>query len=243
MDINISGAGVINSGEYDEIRVSGSARLEGPVRCGSFACSGAVRGDAALTCGGSARVSGSAKLNGAVKAAALYVSGAFSCEGAEIANECQLSGSAGVGGRLVGGDIEAFGVLRVEDQIEANAFHLSGTLECGGLLNAETVLIRLGKENSAVQAIGGTSVTVSPHPGHSLRRRFRFFFCRKKRGLLTVRESVEADDVSLENTLCPEVTGARVKIGAGCEIGLVRYSESCEIHPDAVVRRQEKTYV
>ena len=42
MDMKISGAGVLGGGEYDEVKISGSAKIEGGIRCRSFSCHGAV---------------------------------------------------------------------------------------------------------------------------------------------------------------------------------------------------------
>ena len=46
--------------------------------------------------------------------------------------------------------------------------------------------------------------------------------------------------MELTNTVCPSVSGRKVKIGRGCRIDLVRYSESIEVDPDAQVGKQEK---
>jgi hypothetical protein len=55
-----------------------------------------------------------------------------------------------------------------------------------------------------------------------------------------ISESIEGDVIALENVKAPLVIGRIVAIGAGCEIGLVQYSEAIEIDPDAKVEKQEK---
>ena len=50
MDMKISGSGVIGAGEYEDIRISGSGRLQGLVRCKSFAASGAAFGNGSHRC-------------------------------------------------------------------------------------------------------------------------------------------------------------------------------------------------
>lgn len=48
-------------------------------------------------------------------------------------------------------------------------------------------------------------------------------------------ESIEGDDIYLENVSCPAVTGRRVVVGPGCSIGRVQYSEAAEVSPEARV--------
>ena len=60
------------------------------------------------------------------------------------------------------------------------------------------------------------------------------------RNALSVDESIEGDEVSLEYVSAPLVTGRVVAIGEGCYIDTVRYSEEVEIHPGARVGNCEK---
>ena len=246
MDMKISGAGVLSGGEYEEVRISGSAKLEGSVRCRSFACSGAAKGEGDLSCLEEFRASGSARITGAVRAGSAQVSGSLHCGSLAAEREGRLSGSVSVDGKLSGGDLRASGSLKVGSGIEAEAFRSSGCLRCQGLLNAETIEIILGRERDTVTAIGGGSVLVSDRPENDPAHIFGSFGAfdlwgrRAAGGSLTVEESIEADDISLVNTICPLVSGRRVVIGPGCKVETVRYSESIEIDPDAQVGRQEQ---
>ena len=243
MDMKISGAGVIGGGEYEEIKISGSARIEGSVRCESFACSGSVHGEGSLESAGDVKISGSAKVDGPVQGKSVHISGAVRCGDLRGSEEIHVSGGAQIDGSLTGGEIHLSGGVRVKGGIEAEDFRLSGSLDCPGLLNAERVEIHLGRDASQLGSIGGSQVIAAPTVNvygtgalvSFLQRRFS-----SPTGRLTVRESIEADDVDLVNTHCPLVTGARVVIGRGCRIGTVRYSESLEIDPAAEVGSTEK---
>ena len=46
MDMNISGSGKIPAGEYDQIKVSGSAEMQGTVRCTRLHVSGSLNASA-----------------------------------------------------------------------------------------------------------------------------------------------------------------------------------------------------
>ena len=49
------------------------------------------------------------------------------------------------------------------------------------------------------------------------------------------------DDISLEATDAQIVRGTRVKVGNGCRIDTVEYSESLEVSPRATVQNRIKT--
>ena len=236
MDLKISGSGVIGGGTYEEVKISGSAKIEGSVKCESFAVSGAVHGEGQIEAEEDAKVSGSLKLDGGMKAKVVHVSGAVKCCDLEGSEEVHLSGGAEIGGRLSGGDVHVSGGLRVDEGIEAETFRLSGSMDCKGLINAENVEISLYRSYSTAQAIGGASVVVKVGARTSGSVLSALFNNRlASAGTLTVKETIEADDVALVNTRCPLVTGARVTIGKGCKIDKVCYSEALEVDPDAEV--------
>ena len=237
MDLKISGSGVIGGGTYEEVKISGSAKIEGSVKCESFAVSGAVHGEGQIEAEEDAKVSGSLKLDGGIKAKEVHVSGAVKCHDLSGSEEVHLSGGAEIGGRLSGGDVHVSGGLRVDEGIEAEDFRLSGSMDCKGLINAENVEICLYRSYSTAQAIGGASVTVKVGARTSGTSILSALFNNhlSSAGTLTVKETIEADDVALVNTRCPLVTGARVTIGKGCKIDKVCYSEALEVDPDAEV--------
>ena len=67
-----------------------------------------------------------------------------------------------------------------------------------------------------------------------------FFFWIRKSKHLDV-ELIKGDDISLEATIAQIIRGARVKVGRGCRIEAVEYSESLEVSPKATVQSQVKT--
>ena len=255
MDMKISGAGVLSGGEYDDVKISGSAKIEGSIRCRSFSCAGAAKGEGDLRCLEDFRSSGSTHITGEVSAQNAEVSGSLKCSSLAAEKEVKLFGGVSIEGKLSGGDVRVSGGLKVGD-IEAESFRFSasvagpigagGKLQCDGLLNAETVAITLGLEKHSVNAIGGGSVKVEERPEGGMfgvfgrPGPFAFPWGKPQVGCLTVSESIEADQVDIVNTVCPTVSGRKVKIGRGCRIDLVRYSESIEVDPDAQVDKQEK---
>ena len=244
--MHISGSGHIPAGEYnDKISISGSGRLDGNVRCTAFSASGSAHCVGDLACTEDIRVSGSGHFGGSVTAASLSVSGSAHIGGdLTIKETVRVSGSAKVGGEIKSGAVHSAGSLKVEKGIEAEEFRAAGAIDCGGLLNAETVDISMyGRAHSRVGSIGGGEIRVYLRKSEKHKKRRLPLFSRLVNGGgsdLTVSELVEGDVVALECVKVPTVVGRVVAIGAGCEIGLVQYTEECEIHPDARVERCEQ---
>lgn len=245
--MNISGSARIPAGDYsDEINVSGSAKIDGTVRCLSFHCSGSVGGDGALQCKGEVKISGAVKIGKGVEAKSVVISGALKAGGGcTVEEEIRLSGALVCEGDLRCTTLRASGGIRVGGGIEAEEVKISGNVTCAGLLNAETVDIRLeNNSNSRIGSIGGGTIKVSArnNKGASLSR---LPLLSKLMGAaadgLQVDEIIEGDIVAVERVSVPTIVGRVVAIGAGCTVGVVQYSESVEIHPDAKVDKCEKT--
>jgi hypothetical protein len=119
--------------------------------------------------------------------------------------------------------------------------HISGKLNCPGLLNAENIDMKMFGSTSEVGSIGGSSIRVTVERNHpEVTRLISKLLGRHGHVGLTVKESIEGDDISLEKVTAKIVTGRTVAIGEGCHIDLVQYSETIEISPDAYVGRQER---
>jgi hypothetical protein len=54
-------------------------------------------------------------------------------------------------------------------------------------------------------------------------------------------DTIEGDEIFLENTHARIVRGKKITIGEGCEIEMVEYSESLEVSPKARVKHQKKS--
>ena len=244
--MHISGSGHIPAGEYnDKISISGSGRLDGNIRCTSLSVSGSAHCAGDLACTENIVVSGSGHFGGNITSKSMTVSGSTHIGGDLTIKEIvRVSGSVKVGGGIRSGAVHASGVLKVEKGIETEEFRAEGAIDCGGLLNAETVDISMdGRAHSRVGSIGGGEIRVYLRKSEKPKKRQLPLFSRLVNGggsNLTVSELVEGDVVALECVKAPTVVGRVVAIGAGCEIGLVQYTEECEIHPDARVERYEQ---
>lgn len=242
MDMKISGSGKISAGEYDNIRISGSGRLEGLVRCASFHVSGSSRGDT-IECRETLKISGSTSFDRNVKAGSIGVSGSFSCGGDLCADEkVSVSGSTKCGGSLKCTTLSVAGSMRVGGDAEAETVNVDGILNCAGLLNAEQISIRF-ERGMDIGSIGGSKIVIYPRHKNEGKRRLALLASlinRAGKGSVEVKGDIEGDEIALEGVVAKRVSGRTVAIGEGCEIELVQYSETVEISPDAKVGRTEQ---
>lgn len=224
MDVRISGSGVITAGEYNDVKVCGSGKLSGLIRCVNFSSSGSAGGDAEIIASGDVKCSGSAKIEKGITAKNVKTSGALSCDGDVKCGTFKVSGSAKVGGG-----------------IEADEIKLSGEITCGGLMNAEKM--EIDAERGTIDSIGGGTIIITQKK--SAKKTFRLPLFTKLAGAtgtsdVTVKNSIEGDTIAIEGVRTPKVVGRVVAIGAGCDIDLAQYSEEIEINDNAKVGRYEK---
>jgi len=237
MDMKIAGSGSITPGEYENIRVSGSGKICGPVRCRSLHASGSVFAEGDIFCEEEIHVSGSGRFRGTLQAGEFRAAGSAHVDGDLIVTgEAKAAGSFRCDGGIRAGVLHLAGGIRVEKDAEAEEARISGAFRCGGLLNAERVELRTDG-GMDIGSIGGSVIRVQwESRGFNLRNLVR----KNCEGTVTVRGAVEGDDILLECVTAPRVSGRTVVIGEGCNIDLVQYSETVEISPDARVGQTEK---
>ena len=236
MEVKISGSGRIGGGVYESVGISGSGKISGDVQCENFHCSGSARCDGALQCSDTLHISGSLHAEKDVSATELHISGSLKGQNLFIKDSGSISGTCELRQDLKCETISVSGSLHTGGGIEATDFRLSGALQCDGLLNAENVDIRLGALHNEIGAVGGSRIRVTTAESHGLFRRM----LSPNIGPLKVREAIEGDEIHLENTVCPLVSGRSVKIGKGCDVGTVRYSEELETADNAAIGSIEK---
>ena len=135
-NLNCSGSTRIDGGEYGEVRVSASLRVDGDLRCDALQCSGSAKIEGALSCAGEVRCSGSVKVAGEAAMQDGRFSGSVKAQSLRCAGTLHCSGSAGVeGGMQLGkarfsGSCAAEGVTNERNGllIEENALALAQCL-------------------------------------------------------------------------------------------------------------------
>lgn len=241
MNMKISGSGTVASGEYENVSISGSGRMQGFIRCNNFSASGSASGER-IECADMLKVSGSSSFSEDVKSRKISVSGSFSCGGRIAVDEAiSCSGSLKCKQSIKCDTLSVSGGISVAGDIEAETVKISGTLNCGGLVNAENITIKFSR-GMEIGSIGGSKIVIYKESNAKNRIRLPLLssFIKGSGDAVCVKNSIEGDEIAIENVVTPEVTGRIVAIGDGCEIDLVQYSDQVEISPKAKVGKTEK---
>ena len=226
IDMSISGAGKMPGGEYRNVTISGAGKIEGSLRCASLDVSGSGKVQGDVDCAGGVDCSGAAKIEGRLSAESFDCSGAVTVEGeCSITGKLKASGAGKFKGNLRAELVELSGEIACGGDVSAERFFSEGGCRIEGLLNAESVELKLHHSGS-IGSIGGSNILVRKKRSFSL-------FSDRSGGLWT--ESIEGDCVDLEYTEAAVVRGKNVNIGAGCRIGRVEYSENLTTAADAII--------
>lgn len=237
MNIKIFGSGMIESGEYDDIIVYGSSKINGSVRCLNMNISGSVH------CGGSIEslkkidIAGSATFEETVIANDLEISGSVSLKkNCQIKNTLCTSGSMRSNGNIKAQEMKTSGVTIIDGGIESEKIDISGVFQCQGLVNAEQVKIEV-KEGLCVNEIGGGTIHITSEE-EKLKFTSKLYTKSQKRA--NTVNSIEGDTIVIEGVQVHKIVGRIVSIGRNCQVGIVQYSEEIEIDDSAVVDKYEK---
>jgi cytoskeletal protein CcmA (bactofilin family) len=242
-DLILSGVGTVNGGKYNRVIISGIREINGDLEAEQIDISGSwvFKGDV-ITAGFNG--SGLGTVEGRMEVGIIEGSGSFKVNGPVKASCLRSSGSCQIGGQLKAGQVFSSGSLSVGADVEAEEFDAGGSFKIDGLLNANRINIRIGRFCYA-REIGGEDIYASTHKvyWHGIFKSwFTGFWNDRTWGTNKLHaELIEGTNVSLEHTHAKIVRGNRVKIGPGCQIELVEYTDSLEIDPESSVVQQVKS--
>ncbi|MDY5911465.1 MAG: cell shape determination protein CcmA [Inconstantimicrobium porci] len=238
-DLNISGSSSSNGGEYRNVKVSGSAKINGYVRCIHFRASGSSRINGSVNAqdvstSGSTRIqgnlncedlggSGSFKVEGNIESEMIKTSGSFTVKGKTSAQEIHTSGSSTFGDSVKTQKIHTSGNLKINGNCDAELFESCGGFNINGLLNAETADINV-QGRCEVNEIGGNKINVYSKTGIAGLLNFISVFSDKT----LYCKVIEGDDIELSNVTCDLVRGRNIILNENCKIKKVEYDENFE---------------
>ncbi len=219
-NVNINGSGSVGGGTYNSVTINGSGSVDGDIVCQRMTIngSGAVHGN--LQAADHFNINGSGKVQGNVtKTGRVGLHGAAKIEGSVHCGNFFSGGSSHIGGDCEGEDVAVEGAIHV-----------------GGLVNGERVHIKL-QGNCKIGSIGGTEIVVEQKNGgknNTVVVKFLGFTIFKTNdghmdNSKLETDTVEGDVITLVNTYANRVSGRIVKIGPGCRIGKLEYTESAEV--------------
>jgi len=258
--VTVAGSGRIE-GDVDAnlIKTAGSCRIDGDVKtrelktAGSCRVSGDVRAERMKTAGSCAiegdvhadevKIAGTQTIEGSLKAKEITSAGSLKVAEDVEAEKFLSRGGFEIGGllsaeeikiELGGGKVTEIGGTRIEVRRRGGAFW--------GWRRAPRVHIHLERGPEDLSETLESIFEELGHIGEEVERAVglgQAFGWSRGSGYLEA-DTIEGDEIFLENTRARVVRGKKVQIGEGCEIELIEYSESLEIAPGAQVKEQKK---
>lgn len=255
--LNFDGVGKCRGGSFDEVNISGVGKIDGDIKCNKFNSLGCAKVIGTTECE-EFFTAGISKMVGNIFASNLDISGTLKCTGDIYSTEINSGGMIHAEGNLKSDVIKGNGYLKVNQSIECESININGIVECGKFLNCEEITINLNGISS-VNEIGASSVNISKGHGNYyggfniLKRQTgdfeKHFSSFRNLGILSIKKfaenklvanTIEADEISLENSAVKVLRGKNIKIGKGCYIEHLEYSESVEIDDNSEVSEINK---
>ncbi|MDN3019438.1 cytoplasmic protein [Paenibacillus sp. BSR1-1] len=227
----INGSGSYPGGRYDKISIRGEGTIVSDVECSSFHVYGTSEAVENVKTG-SVKILGEAEVKGNIEAEETLIMGTMSVGSRAQMKKIKILGLLEVGEGLIGDQASIKGSIVVNGDVEYETFDSSGGFEIKGLLTADTIKVGLRFGQSTAEEIGGGKITVK-------KKKNTLLPFGKEVGTLKAKV-IEGDDIFLENTTADIVRGNQVKIGQGCQIGLVEYREHLSQDSQATIKTKTK---
>lgn len=256
---NITGAGTIDGGVFKSLTITGSGTVEGNVEAKEVEVSGAgqIEGDLKA---GRVEAAGSLTVEGSMEADAFVNAGSSTIEGSLKADKIDQQGALEVGRDVEAKTFRSSGAFGIEGSLEADEIeieingdsHVHAIL--GKSIQVEAGTSKVAKGQVIVMQRGGHGTTVVT--GGTISGNASGYAEGGRVGSVSASSSasvsggnstfkleaktIEGDEVELEHTVADLVKGKKVKIGKGCKIGAVEYTESIAVDDKASVKKQTK---
>jgi cytoskeletal protein CcmA (bactofilin family) len=227
-----------------ELKTAGSCRVAGDVQAERMRTAGScvIEGDVHAD---EVRIAGTQTVEGTLKAKEITSAGSLKVTEDVEAEKFLSRGGFEIGGllsaeeikiELGGGKVSEIGGTRIEVRQRGRSFW--------GWRRQPRVHVQIGRDledlgetlESVFEDLGRIGEEVERAVGESLGYAFGW---SHRWGSLEA-DTIEGDEIFLENTKARVVRGKKIQIGEGCEIESVEYSESLEVAPGAHVKHQTK---
>lgn len=229
-NLTINGSGNYSGGSYDKISIFGDGTIVNDVECKVYKIFGTSEALENVK-SQSMKVLGEAEVKGNLESADMLLMGTMAVGGTAALKKIKVLGTLEVGEHLTGDEATIKGSISVGSDVEFETFDSSGGFEIKGLLNADTIKISLRYGQSTAEEIGGEKITV--------KRKTSFNPFSREEGSLAAKV-IEGDEIYLENTTAEIVRGNNVKIGSGCQIGMVEYKNDYTYDERSIVKMSKK---
>lgn len=158
--------------------------------------------------------------------------GMCKCEGEIETGDMNIEGTFKGTGSIKAKKFNAEGYIKVKNcPINADEISLEGFMVCGEL---SADIIKIDGVCHA-EKIYGESIIINP--SINIRGGFNLFFKSSK---ISKAELIECTELNADVLSADIIRASRVKLGKDCEINVVEYSETADIHPNAKIKKLTK---
>jgi cytoskeletal protein CcmA (bactofilin family) len=224
---------------YDKVSVNGDLSVRGDLDCNRLVVNGSFSDEGTLkTKSGS--INGEAIVKGGLEATQMSINGQLDIDGDANIGEVKIRGTINSDGSMISEKIDLLGNINVKHDCNSETFVSKGIFVIGGLLNANNIDINLfGK--CKVKEIGGETIKIRRMQKELFNRVLKYIVPEFDFEGSLITDTIEGDDIYVEYTTAKTVRGNNVKIGKGCNIGLVEYKNSFELDKSSQIKEHVKT--
>lgn len=163
-----------------------------------------------------------------LKCISFHSQGMCKCKAELIADDIRTEGTFNTKGNVKAKKIKIEGIAIFKDSsINTDEINVEGVIKCSEL-SADNVKI---EGVCRAEKIFGESIEINPRLG----RKMRLFDIFNSYDISKVK-LIECTELKADGLSADTIRASRVKLGRYCEIDLVEYSETVDIHPEAKVK-------
>ncbi len=221
----------IHGGTYNKVRVFGSADVLGDLTAQSMKVFGAAeyKGKCHID---TLKLYGACEFEEYVEVKYLNIKGACEFNDDVKVDLLKIYGAVEFNKTIFRcNEVKVYGQATVSN-LEADYIYINGHVDCSEQLNGEKIEIAT-HQGSKIKEMVGTNITVKPN-------RKWFVHVKSNTSKEVEIDTIEGDEIYLENVVSKAVRGNKITIGPNCKIDLVEYHESCNIKDENGVKQVEK---
>lgn len=232
-DLRITGNGSSSGGQYNKVKLMGDSIIHGDVECTLFKCMGNTTVEGFLK-SESVNCHGNMKILQGIQSEEISIQGELDVKGELNAQLLKVLGEIRVEGNVNVDKVKGPGSLSISGDCQGEELLIQGSVNIGNMLNGEVIEIKLYGPSRA-REIGGGKITITKAITIPLIGKYS----PSAYGAMQT-DSIEGDEIHLENTTASVVRGRNVYIGSGCQIGLVEYKDVYKMDNGAEVGQYNK---
>ncbi|MGL5822018.1 MAG: hypothetical protein ACRCYE_10450 [Sarcina sp.] len=229
-NLKVIGEMSIGEGCYDNISIVGEARTTGEVSGKRLKVVGELESRYFMELE-SANIVGEWRALDVIIKNEVNVLGEVWVDKTFAVGEIKITGEVTVKESLKGENLKVVGQLTIDGNCEFDNIKSVGEINVKGLMSADSIELCLYADCN-IGELGGEIIKVTKKG----QKGFSLFNSMYSKNHYLYCDTIEGENIILENTICKIVRGSNIEIGKGCKIDLVEATENLNIDKDSEVK-------